>query len=309
MDITVPSVDKLQSTTLHEVLQGYLQARKSLKPKTLYDYERVFSIAFTDWQNKPITTITKDQVTMHHQILGEKHGGPYANLAMRLLRALFNFLINQYKGVSIVENPVKLLSQANKWYPIKQRQTFIKPNELANWYQCVIALQNETARDYLLFTLLTGLCRQQVAQLSWEQVDLAAKVFSIKNTQDSQACPLPLSDYLCQILLKRQQQSKSAYVFPSNSKAGYIVQLRKEIASIVDTSGIQFTLHDLRRTFIMVAKSLNISEPVFKQLLNYKTNIDVMTQTPLDVEQLRIPLQLITNRLLEYFGKESRWIE
>ena len=62
-----------------------MQARKSLKPKTLYDYKRVLNIAFDNWKNKPLTSITKEMVTKQHQKLGQENGEAYANLAMRVL--------------------------------------------------------------------------------------------------------------------------------------------------------------------------------------------------------------------------------
>lgn len=53
-------------------------------------------------------------VAKHHQRLGIENGEAYANLAMRVLRALFNFAIGQYEdsqGRSLItENSVKHLS-------------------------------------------------------------------------------------------------------------------------------------------------------------------------------------------------------
>lgn len=42
--------DKMRCVSLKEVLDDYMQARKSLKPKTLYDYKRVLNIAFDNWK-------------------------------------------------------------------------------------------------------------------------------------------------------------------------------------------------------------------------------------------------------------------
>lgn len=108
-------VAKMRVVTLEEVLGEYLRNRKSLKTKTSYDYKRVLNVAFSDWCNKPLTFITKDQVAKQHEKLGNMRGEAYANLAMRLLRALFNFAMSQYEDAQgrslIIENPVKRLSQ------------------------------------------------------------------------------------------------------------------------------------------------------------------------------------------------------
>jgi hypothetical protein len=153
--------------TLDEVFDDYLKVRKSLKPKTLYDYKNTMRIAFSDWKNKPLLSITKDKVAKHHEKLGQKNGPAYANQAMRVLHALFNFATGQYEDATgrslITENPVKRLSQARSWYRIERRQTFIKAHQLADWYLGVQQLTNDILRDYLLFILFMGLRRQEAA--------------------------------------------------------------------------------------------------------------------------------------------------
>ena len=163
--------DKARKVTLQEVFNDYLAARKSLKEKTVRDYNRVLNNGFAKWRNKPITAITKDDVSKCHSTLGKEHGEAYANLAMRILRALFNFAAGQYEDSQgrslILENPVKRLSQTRAWYRVERRQTFIKAHDLAQWCNEVQKLNNETLRDYLLLILLTGLRRQEAATLRW----------------------------------------------------------------------------------------------------------------------------------------------
>jgi hypothetical protein len=150
---------RMHQTTLHEVMQDYLQTRKGLKPKTLYDYQRIIKIAFANWKDKPLTAITKDKVAKYHTTLGEEHGEAYANLAMRVLRAIFNFAAGKHEDSQgrslIIDNPVKRLSQTRAWYRVERRQTFIKAHELAPWYEGIQKLENEILRDYLLLIIFT----------------------------------------------------------------------------------------------------------------------------------------------------------
>ncbi len=72
----------------------------------------------------------------------------------------FDFFARSFvdKAFSIItENPVKRLSQTRAWYRVERRQTYIKPHQLAEWYQGVVKLENEVLRDYLLLILFTGL--------------------------------------------------------------------------------------------------------------------------------------------------------
>jgi integrase len=291
---------KASVVTLSEVFQDYLHARKSLKPKTLYDYKNMIRVAFPDWKNKTLLSITKDKVAKHHEKLGEKHGAAYANQAMRVLRALFNFAAGQYEDAAgrslITENPVKRLSQARSWYRVERRQTFIKSHELAAWSQGVMNLQNETLRDYLFLMVFTGLRRQEAAQLQWNQVDLKDKTLKILDTKNRESHTLPLSDYLHNLLVQRKQASINDYVFPGSGKGGYIIEPRKQMAKVIEATGIHFTVHDLRRTFITIAESLDIPAYALKRLLNHKMSGDVTAgYIILDVERLRKPMQMIAD--------------
>ena len=298
---------KLKSVTLGQTYQDYILTRKDLKPKTLYDYQRVMEVAFPAWKDRPLLTITKDQVAKRHAKLGEENGEAYANLAMRVLRALFNFAAGQYEdaqGRSLIsENPVKRLSQARAWYRVERRQTVIKTHELPAWFQAVQQLPNETLRDYLLLTLFTGLRRQEAARLTWNDVDLVGKTLTISDTKNHQAHTLPLSDFLHDLLTRRQSVSTSSYVFPGGGKEGYIVEPRKQMAKVTDWSGVTFTVHDLRRTFITIAESLDISAYAVKRLVNHKLNGDVTAgYIVADVERLRKPMQQISDYLLTAAG-------
>ncbi len=298
---------QMREVTLNEVFNDYVQVRKSLKPTTLVNYKQILTKAFSNWGNKPLVSITKDKIAKQHEKLGEEHGEAYANLAMRVLRALFNFGAGQYEdsqGRSLIpENPVKRLSQTRAWYRIERRQTFIKSHELAPWYEALDQLLNKTLRDYLLLIMLTGLRRQEAASLKWDQVDLTGKTLTVLDTKNHDPHTLPLSDYLYELLKFRKQQQTNEYVFPGTGAAGHIVEPRKQMAKVTQLTDIQFTVHDLRRTFITIAESLDIPAYALKRLLNHRMTNDVTAgYIVADVERLRKPMQLITDYILKCMG-------
>jgi integrase len=82
------------------------------------------------------------------------------------------------------------------------------------------------------------------------------------------------------------------------------------MAKVTKSSGIEFTLHDLRRTFITMAESLDISAYAVKRLINHKMNNDVTAgYIVTDVERLRKPMQLITDNLLKLTGTRALAVE
>jgi len=68
---------------------------------------------------------------------------------------------------------------------------------------------------------------------------------------------------------------------------------------VVEASGVTFTLHDLRRTFVTVAEGLDIPAYALKRLLNHKMRNDVTAgYIVTDVERLRGPMQQVTDYIL-----------
>lgn len=103
------------------------------------------AVVFSDWQDKAMIGINEDMVSKRHNKIGAERGEAYANLAMRFLRALFNFAIAQYEdgsGFSILrENPVIRLTQTRACYRVDRRQAVIKPHEFEPWLKAIMNLK------------------------------------------------------------------------------------------------------------------------------------------------------------------------
>lgn len=307
----ISKADKAKKVTLSEVYTSYLKARNSLKPRTIYDYDRFMKTHFLAWNNKPLIQINKDMIERKHREIGERSEAQ-ANLAMRFMRALFNFAIGKYEdseGVPIIpDNPVKRISQTRSWYRVERRQTVIKAHDLSAWFKSVNNLtiisygaNCEATRDFLLLAIFTGLRREEALGLAWDNVDLKAKTLTIPDPKNRQPHTLPLSNYLYDLLKTRfeNNQHNSPFVFPSTGVKGYMNDPRDQMQKVIDDSGVKFTPHDLRRTFITVAESLDISAYALKRLLNHKMNNDVTAGYIInDVERLREPMQRITDYFL-----------
>ena len=294
----------IQRITLKEVFNDYLKSRSDLKPKTIYDYTRILKNVFADWQNKPLLSIKKDKVAAYHAKLGTDNGKYYANYAMRVLRALFNFAKAKYEdsqGHSLItENPVMRLSDTRSWFRTKRRKRYIKNHQLYEWYNATMKLENDTIRDYLLFVILTGLRKNEAAKLTWSNIDLKDKALILPDPKNHHEHKLPLSSYVCDLLHRRKSHTQSDYIFAGNGKGGHLIEPRKQISRITKAIDMHFTLHDLRRTFATVAESLDISAYALKRLLNHWSDDDDVTAGYIgeDIERLRAPMQLINDTIM-----------
>ncbi|STX50457.1 phage integrase [Legionella busanensis] len=303
---------QVQAMTLQQVLKDYLKARKDLKPRTLTDYHCVLHEVVPDWLNKPLTKITREMIAKRHAEHGKTNSKARANNAMRVLRALFNFAMYEYQTGDgqpiIVVNPVKYLSHTRGWFRVDRKQTVIKPHQLANWYKGLKQLvEGEDYRnallwhDYFLLLLFTGMRKTEAGSLRWCDIDLKAKTITLQDTKNREVHTLPMSDFIYELLKRRSRQKTSEFVFPANSKTGYIYEPKKAVLKVVELSGVPFTLHDLRRTFATIAESLDLPAYALKRLLNHKMNNDVTAGYIMkDVERLRKPMQQVAKFLLEH---------
>ena len=303
---------QLRGITLAEAYRDFLHARKALKPSTRRVYDQAMHTVLKDWLSQPLPAITRRRVAERHREIGEQRGEQFANGTLRVLRAVLNFAIATYRDdedrAILLENPVVVLSQTRAWYRTERRQTVIKVHQLRDWYRAVESLRtggvNEPAdvvADYLVFLLFTGLRAREAATLPWSQIDLLAKSYGLPDPKNRVPITLPLSDVLCELLIRRQQQAINEYVFPG--RYGAFVEPKRQVQHVREHSGVLFTLHDLRRTFITIAESLDTAPYAIKRLVNHKIHNDVTAGYIIsDVERLRGPLQTIADFLQSATG-------
>lgn len=300
---------RAQRVTLSDAYKDYLATRKNLKPNTLHDYNRSMSGMFKDWQTKALADISRDMVLNRHTEYGQRSPARADN-GMRVLRAIFNHALQRYQDSSgkpfLSANPVDVLSHQRAWYKVERRQTLIKDHQLKVWYDATLQLNNQTTRDYLHLVLLTGLRRTEAATLTWDQVDFREKTLTITATKNSRVHRLPFSDAIEELLKRRFDERTSPFAFPSDAERGHLSEPRTAIARVCKLSGVTFTLHDLRRTFITAAERLDIPAYALKRLINHKDPNDVTEGYIIfDVERLRVPMQKITDFFINHFSRET----
>lgn len=315
--------EKAQRATLADAFKAFKVARSNLKGKTLYDYERFLNTAFGDWKDKPLVEITKDMIAARHRRIGEQSGHAHADNAMRSLRSIINFAQYHYEDSTgrplLPDNPVRRLSHIRAWFKVKRRTTYVKPDELKPWFEAVLKLKGEadheasTVADWLLVMMLTGFRRSEALGLRWADVDLANKTVTVRDTKNREDHTLPLTDYLLELFEARRRAAEararektlevSEFVFASYGREGHMTDPRKPVERVVKASGVRFTAHDLRRTFITVAESLDIPAYALKRLLNHKMRQDMTARYVItDVERLRRPMQQVTDYMLKRAG-------
>jgi integrase len=308
-------ISVLGDITLREVLRKFLEI-KPIRKDTQRNYHYSINRHFNDWLDLPITSITKDMVEQRHQELTVSpnrlgtSGHGRANNALKKLSALINFAADRYGTDDeplIKANPVSRLSRNRSWHRIYPRQGIIADHQLKTWYRAVGTLQHEVARDFMVFLLLTGMRFGETRKLKWSHVDFANKILIVPRelTKSDREHRLPLSDFLIALLKKRYTYRKHPeWIFQSSRlRDKHLSESVGIVRRVRAKSGISFTLHDLRRTFLTMGEKLDVPPYALKRLVNHSVSNDMTGRyLVLDIERLREHMCRITNAFIELLG-------
>lgn len=302
---------KFAAATLREVLEDYIES-KDLKPVTVKDYRYAIHDAFPAYLDRPITDVDRETI-LHLYRQESRRSVARANNSMRVFRAIYNYqrAITRLTGGSYLlpENPHDILREAKVLRKIPRRQTYIPREDLKHWFQCVLELDDRrytsgtTFRDYLIFLLLTGARREEARTLRREHINLWRQVFRLVDTKNREVVELPMSDYLTGVVTRRMNAVDSEYLFAGLDPNFPIVSFKRPLEHFRKDHNLQFTFHDLRRTFITIAESLDISGYTIKKLVNHKIdpNSDVTAgYMIIDIDRMRVATQKITDAILRF---------
>jgi integrase len=297
---------RLKGITLLDAYNEYIKSR-TLTENTLKDYAKAMRLGFPDWHHKTIQNINRDLIENRFNSLSKKSLAQ-ANQIFRFLRALLNFAKEKYTSEDgeplIPSNPCDRLTALKKWHRINRRTRYLESQQLQAWFSALdeySLTHGDTIKDYCIFILLTGCREQEAARLTWQNVDLSNSTVTFSQTKNHRIHILPCGQWLTKILTKRKEGSKGEYVFPAQNKYGHLKYHRKNIEALNSLSGIEFTLHDLRRTFASIVNhqlSKSFSLYTIKRLLNHSGNDVTSGYIQFGIDDLREPMQLIENFVL-----------
>ncbi|MGQ9372646.1 tyrosine-type recombinase/integrase [Acinetobacter tandoii] len=267
--------------TLKQAFEHYL-LYKCLKPRTIQDYTMVVDNYLKDWNDITLDKISRSMIQAKHSELSQRSMAQ-ANMAMRVFRAIYNYSVEHYRNEnnrSILDqdNPINTLNAKKAWNKIRSRKTYIHQDQLPEWIKAVFEYKDrgqqlETNRDFLLTLILTGFRREECESLTWSSIDLKYGRITLIDEKYREPYTLPMGDFLFTLMTKRYAQATNEWVFPSvKSTSGHIVNISKVRQKINKSCGIEFSFHDLRRTFNAIAKKLDYEQYTIHRLLNYKND-------------------------------------
>ena len=105
------------------------------------------------------------------------------------------------------------------------------------------------------------------------------------------------------LVARRALGTEGQWVFPADSRSGHIAEPKFPLRLVAKATGIAISVHDLRRTFITVAESSDISPLALKALVNHALGGDVTSgYVQITTERLREPAQRVCDLMMRLCG-------
>lgn len=198
------------------------------------------------FEHRRLNTITRTDLRAHHVQLGNAVGHRTANMALAMLRAMWNkALVYELTGLP---NPAEKLER----FPEEKRDRRMMQAEARAFFEALVE-STPDVRDFVLLLLYTGARRGNVQAMRWDQIDWDARTWRIPKTKNGKPQVIPLEDAELELLRARLHVTDdvSPYVFPARrgSKVPYKQEPRRGWKELLRRAGIaDFRMHDLRRT-------------------------------------------------------------
>lgn len=260
--------NKIKGITLQGLMDQYLENKTDLREATVFDYSQKLRQGFADWLDKPVSEITESMVLARRRQI-EKG----VDNKLRVLRLLMHYAVRR----KIIEvNPVNAVTEERLWSAPIRKKRLISKDSLKDWYEAVMALDNEKAKIYLLLLLHTGLRDTDVRYLEWTDIDFKNDCLQARDTKNGTDFTAYLAPQIKPHLRALQALTGDGkYLFPGDTKDGVMGIPRKPIQKVCEVANIEFSSHDLKRTFLTIGEAALIPFSLLKALANHKISRDV----------------------------------
>ena len=271
--------------TVGDLWEQYLRSR-DYKPSTLRDNKQTFELVYGHLRGRAATSIAPQEVEKIYFEAKEQRGAGQANKANRYLRAFFNWCkAERVNGERLIkENPCDVIKEKRIKTTTKARTSYLTKGQLHRlfryfydeweWHHRTgkIERPNGVSKDHIDLIelyLRTGLRRNELLEMTWSSVDFDENFFVVEDTKNGKDHYLPIVGRTKGILSRRYRERDTGWVFSNRQKTGPRYDAKDAYRKIGKATGLDFTIHDLRRTFSTHAVGIGFSEVLVAKGLNH----------------------------------------
>lgn len=282
-----------QEMTFKELFEIYMDRHSRPRKRTWQEDLDKFDTYLKPLGRKRLSEIKKNHISALHSRIGKEHKVT-ANRVLALVSSIFGRAIEYglWEGI----NPCMGIRK----FPERSRNRFLQHDELPRFFKALDEETNETLRDFILISLLTGARRSNVLAMRWNQLDLDQGLWRIPRTKNGEPQVVTLCDKAIEILKTRKKQTSSVFVFEGRGRTGHLVEPKNGWKRILQRAGIEdLRIHDLRRTLGSWQAITGASLPVIGKTLGHKNASTTEIYARLNLDPVRESVQKATVAMLE----------
>lgn len=170
----------------------------------------------------------------------------------------------------------------NEWIsknPIKKNTKFIQKNYVvrslsADEEQRLMKVLSVPEYEYLkgivIVALNTALRRQNILDLTWEQIDLTGRVIEITENKSNKHILKPINDTLYEYLTSIPEGKRNGYVFINYYTGKKCKEIKRAWKTVKEKANLKdFRFHDLKHTVGTRLAEQGVPIPVIKEVLDH----------------------------------------
>lgn len=284
--------------TLQGLFDEYLERHSKIFNKSWRDNEANYNNHLKKWKNRKLSKISNREVQELHRKIGETSGHTMANRVISLLRIMFNKaeLWDYFDG----KNPTLGIRR----YKEKSRARFLQEDEIPKLFQSLAEEPNETIRDYILISLLTGARKSNVLAMRWADITIDENNtegrWLIPETKNGEPHTVPLVKQAVEILNQRKTYAINEFVFYGDGKTGHLVSPNKCWKGILERAGLtDLRIHDLRRSMGSWQAEAGASLVIIGKSLGHKNLNTTAIYAQVGLDPVRESMTTATNAMYQ----------
>lgn len=194
----------------------------------------------------------------------------HAALAFRYLRAFLNWCSDRPEYRDQVRADACGARLAKDELPKKAaKDDCLQREQLPAWFAAVRQIGNPVIAAYLQGLLLTGARREELAGLTWEDVDFQWKSLTIRDKVDGERT-IPLTPFVGALLAALPRRNEWVFSSPA-AASGRLQEPRIMHNKALTAAGLPaLSIHGLRRSFGTLAEWVECPAGVSAQIMGHK---------------------------------------
>lgn len=286
--------------TFGELFKKFINEYAKQHKRTWKEDVRTYERYIINWESKPISSLTRDDVARTHTKIGKENGMYAANRLLALVRAVYNKAIEwEWQG----QNPATHI----KPFKEKSRDRFLQPEEIRRFFQALDYEPNTLVKDFIKTCLFTGARKSNVLSMKWEDISLKQATWYIKETKNGETQAVPLTEEVIETLKERQKHKSSIWVFPSKQdEKKHLTDPKKTWANILDRAEIQnLRIHDLRRTMGSYQAILGANSFTIGRSLGHKSSKATEIYARMNLDPVRASMGQAVKTMMMHSEEEE----